>query len=113
MTTTAWFARLRHPSPESFERYLEKQAAEGNHLEVYDRWSLLRLRFTEGAPATVRYVVERRAHPAPSDYFTFRQDLGWEHTGRSGDRHIWRKEYAGERPQRFVGGRHSPIRVPA
>ncbi|MFZ2509808.1 MAG: DUF2812 domain-containing protein [Gordonia sp. (in: high G+C Gram-positive bacteria)] len=113
MTTTAWFAPLRHLSPESFERYLEMQAVQGKHLEVYDRWSAVRLRFTAGEPATVRYVAERRIHPAPNDYYAFRQDLGWEHTGRFGDRHLWRKEYTGGRPQRFVGGRHSPVRVPA
>lgn len=111
--TTVWLASLRHPSPESFERYLENQAAQGKHLEFYDRWSPLRLRFTEGEPASVRYVVERRANPAPVDYFVFREDLGWEHTGRFGDVHVWRKPYVGERPQRFLGGRHSPVTAPA
>lgn len=102
MTTTAWLAPVRHLSPDSFERYLEQQAARGRHLHDVDLWSPVRLRFDEGEQAQVRYVVDRRANPAPSDYFTFREDDGWEHVGAVGALHVWRMEYVGNRPAGFI-----------
>lgn len=103
MTTTAWLVPVRHLSPASLERYLERQAARGRHVETVDALSPLRMRFTESAPAQVRYVLDHRANPAPSDYYTFREDRGWEHAGAVGDLHVWRMEYAGERPVGFIG----------
>ncbi|MEZ5212241.1 MULTISPECIES: DUF2812 domain-containing protein [unclassified Gordonia (in: high G+C Gram-positive bacteria)] len=103
MTTTAWLAPVRHLSPDSFELYLERQAARGRHVAGIDGLSPLRLHFDDAEPATVRYVVDRRANPAPIDYYTFRENLGWEHVGVVADLHLWRREYHGERPASFVG----------
>ncbi|GAC57688.1 hypothetical protein GOHSU_23_00340 [Gordonia hirsuta DSM 44140 = NBRC 16056] len=109
MTSTAWLVPLRRPSHESLEHYLEQQAADGRHLAGVDLLSPLRLRFIDAPPAQVRYVVERRAQPAPVDYFSFREDLGWEHVGRVGDRHFWRREYDGERPEGFIANRRGAL----
>lgn len=102
MTTTAWLAPVRHLAPGSLERYLESQAAHGRHLHDVDVWSPLRLRFDDGEQAQVRYVVDRRANPAPADYYTFREDRGWDHVGAVGPLHVWRMEYTGERPVGFI-----------
>ncbi len=101
-TTTAWLAPVRHLSPESFELYLERQAARGRHVVEIDALSPLRLRFTQGAPAQVRYVLDRRAD-APVDYYVSREKHGWEHAGAIGPLHVWRQEYAGERPAGLIG----------
>lgn len=103
MTTTAWLVPVRHLSPDSLERYLERQAARGRHLQSSGALSLLRMRFTDGAPTQVRYVLDRRSRPAPSDYYTFRENDGWEHAGGFGDLHVWRMDYSGERPVGFIG----------
>lgn len=103
MTTTGWLAPTRHLSPDSFELYLERQAARGRHVADIDALSPVRLRFDTGAPATVRYVLDRRAHPAPVDYFAFREERGWEHVGVLGDLHVWRQPYDGARPAGFIG----------
>lgn len=104
MTThTAWLVPVRHLSPASFERYLEKQAARGRHVRDVDALGVLRLRFDEGIPSTVRYVLDRRSQPAPADYFRFRESSGWEHAGALGDLHVWRQEYTVRPPLRFIG----------
>lgn len=103
MTATAWLTPLRHPSPEAFENYLAAQAARGRHLQTIDVLSPLRMRFDEGAPEQVRYVLDRRAQPVPTDYFTFREDLGWEHVGSVGEQHVWRQSYTDVPPPRFKG----------
>lgn len=101
-TTTAWLAPARHLSPESFELYLERQAARGRHVAAINALSPLRLKFSEGAPAQVRYVVDRRVD-APVHYYTSRESNGWEHAGDLGHLHIWRQEYVGERPAGLIG----------
>lgn len=103
MSSSSWFVALRHPSPADLELWLEAQAADGRVLTDYSLLSPLRMRFTESAPARVRYAVERRAVPAPVDYFRFREAQGWEHVGQAADFHIWKRPYTGERPAGFIG----------
>ncbi|WP_026918555.1 DUF2812 domain-containing protein [Gordonia shandongensis] len=103
MSSTTWFAPLRHPSPAALEQWLEKQAADGRVLTDFGPASTVRMRFTESAPAQVRYTVERRAMPAPIDYFRFREENGWEHLGHAADVHIWSQHYTDERPAGFIG----------
>ncbi|MGB6041260.1 MAG: DUF2812 domain-containing protein, partial [Gordonia sp. (in: high G+C Gram-positive bacteria)] len=67
--------------------------------------SPVRMTFVDSAPAQVRYAVERRAVPAPVDYFRFREQEGWEHVGNALDFHLWRRTYTGDRPAGFIGER--------
>ena len=106
--TTAWLAPLRHPSPEQFEQYLEDKAAQGEVLTDFGRLHLLRMTFAKAEPQRVRYAFDRRANPAPIDYYRSREDAGWEHVGRSGEVHLWRRGYTGERPEGFIGGELIP-----
>lgn len=103
MSTTTWFAPFLRPAPAAFEQWLEAKAADGQILTDYTWLSPLRMTFTESAPAKVRYVVERRANPAPVDYFRFREANGWHHVGRASDLHIWSRTYTDERPAGFIG----------
>ncbi|MFT4087493.1 MAG: DUF2812 domain-containing protein [Gordonia sp. (in: high G+C Gram-positive bacteria)] len=103
MSTTVWLAPARHLSPENFELWLERKAAQGQILRDVDRLSPLRLKFDDDEPAQIRYVLDQRAD-APADYFRFRRQRGWEHTGSIADLHVWRRPYSGERPAGFVGG---------
>ncbi|EGD54616.1 DUF2812 domain-containing protein [Gordonia neofelifaecis] len=103
MSSSSWFVPFRHPSPTDLELWLEDQAADGRILTGYSRWSPVRMKFTDSAPATVRYAVERRSVPAPIDYFRFREAQGWEHVGNAADFHIWSRPYRGARPTGFIG----------
>lgn len=103
MSSSTWFAAVRHPAPADFEQWLEAKAADGQILTEYSRLSPLRMTFTDSAPAQVRYVVERRENPAPIDYFRFREADGWEHVGNASAYHIWSRRYSGERPDGFIG----------
>lgn len=103
MSTTAWLAPARYLSPDRFELWLERKAARGQMLRDVDRLTPVRMRFDDAPPAQVRYVVDQRATPTPADYFTSREQRGWEHVGALADLHVWRREYAGERPDGFIG----------
>ncbi|NLG45698.1 DUF2812 domain-containing protein [Gordonia sp. (in: high G+C Gram-positive bacteria)] len=103
MSSSTWFAAVRHPAPADFEQWLEAKAADGQILAGYSRISPLRMTFTESAPAQMRYVVERRENPAPIDYFRFREADGWEHVGNASDFHVWSRQYTGQRPDGFIG----------
>ena len=103
MSSSTWFAAIRHPAPADLEQWLEAKAADGQILADYSRISPLRMTFTESAPAQVRYVVERRQNPAPIDYFRFREADGWEHVGNASDFHVWSRQYTGQRPDGFIG----------
>ncbi|MBM7369501.1 DUF2812 domain-containing protein [Gordonia hydrophobica] len=103
MSTTTWFAPFLRPAPAAFEQWLEAKAADGQILTDYTWLSPVRMTFTESAPAQVRYVVERRANPAPVDYFRFREAEGWHHVGRAADLHIWSRHYTDRRPAGFIG----------
>ncbi|MGB6244465.1 MULTISPECIES: DUF2812 domain-containing protein [Gordonia] len=103
MSSSSWFVALRRPAPADFERWLEAKAADGQVLTEYSTLSPLRMKFTDSAPAQVRYAVERRASPAPIDYYRFREQQGWEHVGHAADFHIWSRTYTDERPAGFIG----------
>ncbi|ALG83306.1 DUF2812 domain-containing protein [Gordonia phthalatica] len=103
MSTTTWFAPFLRPAPVAFEQWLEAKAADGQILTDYTWLSPLRMTFTQSAPAKVRYVVERRANPAPVDYYRFREADGWQHVGHASDLHIWSRAYTDERPAGFIG----------
>lgn len=103
MSTTTWFAPFLRPAPAAFEQWLETKAADGQILTRCTWLSPIRMTFTESAPTRVRYVVERRANPAPIDYFRFREAQGWEHVGNVSDLHVWSRAYSGERPGGFIG----------
>ncbi|MFT3716458.1 MAG: DUF2812 domain-containing protein [Gordonia sp. (in: high G+C Gram-positive bacteria)] len=106
--STAYLVPLRHPSQESFENYLEAKAADGQLLTGFDRLHALRLNFDSDAPQRIRYAFDRRPGAAPIDYYRAREQRGWEHVGSSGDIHLWRREYTGERPEGFIGGELVP-----
>lgn len=104
MTTTSWLVPIRHAAPADLELWLERQAAAGRVVTEFDRLAPLRLTLEEREPATLRYALEYRAHPAPMDYYRSREEIGWQHAGRSGDLHLWYREYQGARPGGFIGG---------
>ena len=102
-TTTSWLVPVRHPSPDDLELWLERKAAQGQLLREFDAFSPMRMRFERTEPSTVRFALERRASPVPTDYYSVREDLGWTHVGRLSDIHVWRRAYTGERPAGFIG----------
>ncbi|MFM9377243.1 DUF2812 domain-containing protein [Gordonia sp. VNK21] len=111
--STSWFPSLRHPSPDDLELWLESNAARGRHLTGVNRLLPVRMKFADSAPTQTRYVLDQRAQPTPSDYFTFRENRGWDLVGSAGDLHVWRRDYTGARPEGFIGGGNLTRRVSA
>jgi hypothetical protein len=95
-----WLTPFRYVVPADYENWFEEQAAAGWHPVKVGQWSSIAMRFAKGAPKKYRYVVDMQ--PAPKkDYMRTYQEFGWEFVGQMASAMVWRREYAGERPESF------------
>ncbi len=91
---------FRHVVPADFERWLEKMASEGWHIDRINQWSSLVMVFKRGVPQKYRFVYDLQAVPR-KDYRAIYEQFGWEYLGRMASVFIWRKAYRETRPEAF------------
>jgi len=97
---TYWLTAFRYVVPADYEKWFEELAADGWHPVRVGQWSSIAMRFRKGEPKKYRYVVDMQ--PAPKkEYKTTYKDFGWEFVGQMASAYVWRREYAGERPESF------------
>ena len=97
---TVLFSAFRYVLPSDYENWLERMAAEGWHINRFRQWSSIIMIFKRGAPKQYRFVYDPQVSPR-KEYIPTYEQFGWEYLGRMASSHIWRMEYAGERPEAF------------
>jgi len=100
-TKRAWMSAFRYVVPAEYERWFEEQEAQGWHVEKIGQWSSLLMTFRKDKPRQYRYVVDMQFSHR-SDYIDMYEQFGWEYVGQMASAYIWRREYAGERPESFT-----------
>lgn len=98
---TELFAGLKYYVPADFEKFMEKNAAEGWNVDKIHQWSSVSMTFQKTEPKKYRYVIDLNAFPTEEYKETYRQ-FGWEYMGRMASMYVWRKEYTDERPEAFT-----------
>ena len=96
-----WIVPFRHVVPADLEAYLEEQSAQGWHADKLGQWSSILMKLRHGEPKQYRYVYDMQPFPGKGYRATYEQ-FGWEFIGQMASSFIWRKEYAGERPEAFT-----------
>lgn len=94
------FPGYRYVVPADFERWLEKMASAGWHIDRISQWSSLFMVFRRGEPQKYRFVYDLQAAPR-KDYRAIYEQFGWEYLGRMASIYIWRKAYRDRRPEAF------------
>ena len=94
------FPGYRYVVPADFERWLEKMASAGWHIDRISQWSSLFMVFRRGEPQKYRFVYDLQAVPR-KDYRAIYEQFGWEYLGRMASIYIWRKAYRDRRPEAF------------
>ncbi len=96
-----FFPAFKRVVPEDFEKWLEKMAAEGWHIERVRQWSSMLMIFIKGEPKKYRYIYDLRA-VASKDYISTYEQFGWQYLGRMASVYVWRMEYKDKRPEAFT-----------
>jgi hypothetical protein len=91
---------FRQLQPSDFEKWLERMAAEGWHIDFFRQWSSILVTFRRGEPKKYRFVYDPQISPR-KEYISTYEQFGWEYLGRMASAHMWRMEYEGERPEAF------------
>ncbi len=94
------FSAFRYLLPSDYEKWLERMAEEGWHINRFRQWSSLFMVFRKGAPKRYRFVYDPQVSPR-KEYIPTYEQFGWEYLGRMASAHFWRMEYEGERPEAF------------
>ena len=100
-TKSFWFPAFRKVVPAEFEEWLEGLAQEGWNVENLGLFGAFRIKFRKTEPRKYRYVFDLNVLPKEDYTQTYRQ-FGWEFAGRMSNCFVWRKEYAGIRPESFT-----------
>ena len=98
---TELFAGFKYYVPADFEKFMEKNAAEGWNVDEIHQWSSVAMKFHKTEPKKYRYVIDLNAFPTEEYKETYRQ-FGWEYMGRMASMYVWRKGYTDERPEAFT-----------
>ncbi|MGG6310444.1 DUF2812 domain-containing protein [Paenibacillus macerans] len=106
---TVLLSAFRYVIPAQYEQWFEELAAEGWHPAKVGQWSSLAMRFVKGTPERYRYVVDLQAMPQKG-YKQIYEEFGWEYVGRMSSAFVWRKKYAGERPESFSDRENLEVR---
>ena len=97
---TLWFSAFKYVVPSDYEDWFEQLAAQGWHPVSIGQWSSIAMPFAKSAPKNYRYVVDMQLDPG-KDYRQTYKDFGWEFVGQMASAYVWRREYAGDRPESF------------
>ena len=99
-TKTVWLSTFRYVVPADYENFLEKMALQGWNVDKIGQWSSMKMVFKKTKPKKYRYIFDMNLHPK-KDYVKTYLQLGWEYVGQMASCIIWRKEFAGKRPESF------------
>jgi hypothetical protein len=94
------FSAFRYLLPSDYEKWLERMAEEGWHINRFRQWSSIIMTFKRGTPKRYRFVYDPQVSPRKEYRPTYEQ-FGWEYLGRMASAHFWRMEYEIERPEAF------------
>ena len=102
---TKYFAAFKHIAPSDMEYYLEEMASNGYILEPLAQSGMFFLKFAEGRPERIKYVVDVTGLQKHL-YMKTLIDKGWEYMGQVMNCHVWKMAYKdGERPADFADQR--------
>lgn len=97
-----WFSAFHHIVPADYEKWLEKMAAAGWHIDHFRQYYAVCLIFRRGAPQNYRFICDPQISPK-EDYLSTGLRAGWEYLGSMAGFHFWRLAYTGPRPESFAG----------
>lgn len=96
-----WLSAFRYVVPADYERWFEEHEARGWHIDKIGQWSSMLMTFHRAPPRQYRYVVDMQFSKR-KDYIAMYEQFGWEYVGQMASSYVWRREYAGERPESFT-----------